>query len=310
MQYRPLGNTGVMVSFLGFSARYLPDPCDRELCEELISYACERGINFFDVSPYTYEGRAETILGTAVQELRRQGQSCLLSSQTGAETELEFWHDLEASLKRLKTDTIDLYHVWRVRSREDWDHRSERGVLKALTRAKEEGLIRYSGFSTFKGDYDLFPILKEAEIDVVSLGYSGLDFPFHKSNSELIKETRKGITVMNPFCYNPSVMNTNDFHFLKIKPEESFEESELRFFMANDDINVLITPFNTRSDIDHMEKSLEKYEHYSPEDIKILRENMKKDYGGFYKRICELDNYPENLEMNRIAAALENVGRS
>lgn len=159
MEYTKLGTSGIEVSRLCLGCMSLGDankgmhtwavPYDES--KEIIRYAYEKGINFFDTAMSYQAGTGEEYLGKAIKELgirkkaviatkytpRNNGE--LLHAYTG-----KAWIEkcLEDSLKRLNTDHIDLYIM------HSWDYKAPvLETLEALTQAKRAGKIRAFGVS-------------------------------------------------------------------------------------------------------------------------------------------------------------------
>jgi aryl-alcohol dehydrogenase-like predicted oxidoreductase len=139
---RPLGRTGERLSIVGFGGIVVKDE-PQESANELVAQAIERDINYFDVAP-AY-GNAEERLGPALEPYRDQVfLACKTErrDRTGAETELR------RSLERLRTDHLDLYQFHAVTKMADVDRiLGEGGAMEAFLAAREEGLVRFIGFS-------------------------------------------------------------------------------------------------------------------------------------------------------------------
>jgi len=142
MEKRRLGKTGAMLSVIGFGGIIVtnetPDKAD-----EYVRRAIVRGINYFDVAP-TY-GNAEEMLGPALEPYRRD---VFLACKTAKRHAGEARAELEQSLKRLRTDHFDLYQLHGVKTDEEVKTiLAPGGALETLVRARDEGLVRYLGFS-------------------------------------------------------------------------------------------------------------------------------------------------------------------
>lgn len=153
MKYRPLGATGLDVSVLSFGASSLGSVF-RDINEEegirTVHTAVEQGINYIDVSPYYGLTKAETVLGKAIKGLSRD--QFLLSTKAGRIGAEEFNYtaahitaSLEASLKRLETDYVDILLL------HDMEFVPFEQVIEeaipALYRLKEQGKARFVGVS-------------------------------------------------------------------------------------------------------------------------------------------------------------------
>jgi len=141
---RKLGRTKEYVTMLGTGGYHVGWTTERD-AQEVIEAAMEGGVRFFDTAESYAEGTSETRYGKYLTPKYRD-LIFLTSKSTGKDAKTVREH-LEASLKRLKTDHIDLYQVHSVTTPEDVDSRIQLGVLDVLLKAKEEGKIRYLGFT-------------------------------------------------------------------------------------------------------------------------------------------------------------------
>jgi aryl-alcohol dehydrogenase-like predicted oxidoreductase len=154
MQMRALGHTGVQVSPLCLGAMMFGSwgNNDRHESARVIHRALDAGINFIDTADVYSRGESEEIVGKALSGGRRE--NVVLATKvhgTMGDDPNEFgnsrrWivHEVEASLRRLKTDWIDLYQIHR--PERDTDIDETLGALSDLVRA---GKVRYIGSSTF-----------------------------------------------------------------------------------------------------------------------------------------------------------------
>ena len=142
MEKRRLGKTGEKLSVIGFGG-ILVSQETAEFSREVVAKAIDRGINYFDVAP-SY-GNAEEMLGPALEPYR---QGVFLACKTGKRTASEARNELEQSLKKLRTDHFDLYQLHAVKTDQDVETiLGPGGALETFVKAREEGLVRYLGFS-------------------------------------------------------------------------------------------------------------------------------------------------------------------
>ena len=156
MRYRQLGRTGLEVSQLCLGAMMFGswgNP-DHEESIRVIHRALDEGINFVDTADVYSAGESEEIVGKALVGRRddvvlatkfhgRMGEG---PNQAGSSRRW-IMQEVEASLRRLRTDWIDLYQVHRPEPFVDIDE-----TLGALTDLVRAGKIRYLGSSTFPAD--------------------------------------------------------------------------------------------------------------------------------------------------------------
>ncbi len=142
MEKRTLGSTGEKLSVLGLGGVVMMDTTF-EQASEYVRLAIDNGINYFDVAP-SY-GDAEVKLGPALEPYR---PDVFLACKTQERKYDGALKELDKSLKNLRTDHFDLYQLHAVRKLEDVDTIfGEDGAIKAFIRARDEGKIRFIGFS-------------------------------------------------------------------------------------------------------------------------------------------------------------------
>jgi aryl-alcohol dehydrogenase-like predicted oxidoreductase len=154
MDYRPLGRTGVKVSPLCLGAMMFGawGNTDHDESVRIIHRALDAGINFIDTADVYSRGESEEIVGKALTGGRRE--NIVLATKvhgTMGDDPNEFgnsrrWitREVENSLRRLRTDWIDLYQIHRPEQDTDIDE-----TLGALTDLVRAGKVRYIGSSTF-----------------------------------------------------------------------------------------------------------------------------------------------------------------
>jgi L-galactose dehydrogenase len=155
MIYRPLGNTGFAVSVIGFGASSLGNEfgdIDSEQGVRAVHLAIDRGVNFFDVSPYYGRTLAEERLGTALQGRR---EKVILATKVGrygrepAECDYSAARvtaSVEGSLQRLRTDHVDLLQVHDVENVADPDQIIEE-TIPAMRKIQRDGKCRAVGIT-------------------------------------------------------------------------------------------------------------------------------------------------------------------
>lgn len=165
---RPLGRTGEELSIIGFGGIVVMGKEQAHANRSVARAATDWGINYFDVAPTYGNGEAEEKLGPALEPYRRRSFLACKTTQRRAPGARE---ELEASLRRLRTDYFDLYQLHSIRSVEDVEIAfGPGGAMETFMRAREEGKVRFLGFSAHsvsaamaamaKHDFDttLFPI--------------------------------------------------------------------------------------------------------------------------------------------------------
>ncbi len=157
MKYRYLGNSGLLVSRLSLGTMTFGAPdwgCDEKESQAIIKNYIEAGGNSIDIADVYAGGRSEEIVGTLMPELNRDGliiaskfslPSGPAITQFGANRK-QIISSCEKSLKRLKTDYIDLYHIHVPDPITPYEE-----TLRAMDDLVRQGKVRYTGSSMFFG---------------------------------------------------------------------------------------------------------------------------------------------------------------
>jgi L-galactose dehydrogenase len=171
MEYRTLGRTGLRVSPIGFGASPLGEEfgaIDPAEGERAVHLAIERGIDFFDTSPFYGRTLSEIRLGQALEGHRSEVILATKCGRYGSE-EFDFSasrvaRSVEESLRRLKTDYLDLLYA------HDIEYGDPAGIIgetiPALDRLKREGKVRFIGISGFPPAY-LRQVAEAVPVDVI-----------------------------------------------------------------------------------------------------------------------------------------------
>lgn len=151
MEYANLGSTGCKVSRFCLGTMMFGGKTDREESIRIIRTAVEAGVNFIDTADVYTETRCETILGEAMEGIRDQ---IVLASKVGMKvgegpndigiSRYHYVRAVEASLKRLRTDRIDVYYVHWPAVRMNLEE-----MMRALDDLVRSGKILYPACSNF-----------------------------------------------------------------------------------------------------------------------------------------------------------------
>jgi len=154
MKYRKLGDSDLDVSEISLGSWLTYGVgVERERALECLDEAFNQGINFIDTANVYGRGAAESFLGEALKDRARDSYVLAtkvyfpMSATDRGLSRAQIEKQLEDSLKRLRTDFVDLYQCHRY----DWDTPLEE-TMEALTRAVEEGKTRYIGFSEWPAE--------------------------------------------------------------------------------------------------------------------------------------------------------------
>ena len=149
MLYRPLGSTGETVSAIGVGGFHLAEQIDEALALRIVRTAIDRGVTFMDNCWDYNEGASESRMGEALRDGYRD--KVFLMTKIDGRSRKEAARQLDESLRRLRTDHIDLVQHHEVIRYED-PHRifAEDGANAALLEARVAGKLRFIGFTGHK----------------------------------------------------------------------------------------------------------------------------------------------------------------
>ena len=154
MKYRKLGDSDLEVSEISLGSWLTYGVgVEADQARACLEEAFNQGINFIDTANVYGRGAAETFLGEALQGHIREDYVLAtkvffpMSATDRGLSRAQIEKQLDASLKRLRTDYVDLYQCHRY----DWDTPLEE-TMEALTRAVESGKARYIGFSEWPAE--------------------------------------------------------------------------------------------------------------------------------------------------------------
>lgn len=156
MEYRKLGNSGLIVSALSLGTMQFGKAMNmgglgQDETTAMVKFALDKGINFIDTADVYSRGESETLLGNALKGIREE---IVLATKVrlpmsgnfnrSGSTRVNILRGVESSLKRLQTDYLDLYQV------HGWDSSTPlEETLTTLNDLVRRGMVRYIGFSNF-----------------------------------------------------------------------------------------------------------------------------------------------------------------
>jgi uncharacterized protein len=206
MLYRELGTTGERVSVIGMGGYHLGKQSDAAESIRLIHSGVDRGITFLDNCWDYNDGISEVRMGQALRVGYRQ--KVFLMTKMDGRTAVDYNKQLEESLGRLQTDTIDLVQFHEVIRMEDPDRIfAAGGAIEAAVAARQAGKIRYIGFTGHKDPAVHLRMLEIAlkhsfHFDTVQMPINVMDAHFRSFTKDVMPVALKqgiGILAMKTF---------------------------------------------------------------------------------------------------------------
>lgn len=219
MKYKTLGDTGLLVSTLCFGAMTfhggkgmfkMLGGTQQDEADKLVKYCLDKGVNFFDTADIYAEGGSEEILGQTFLNLGIQRKDVVIATKCcgrvgsghndiGASRK-HIIEAVDASLKRLQTDYIDLYQIHGNDSVTPIDE-----TLRALDTLVNQGKVRYIGCSNFPAwrlqrALDVSEFKNLARFDTLQAYYSIAGRDLERELIPLMENSGTGLLVWSPLA--------------------------------------------------------------------------------------------------------------
>ena len=246
---RPLGTSGILVSALGLGGYHLAMAGSEREGIRIVHAAVDAGVTFMDNAWEYHDGKSERIMGKALAG-RRDDVFLMTKVCTHGRDRREAMRQLEQSLRRLKTDHLDLWQIHECVYYNDPErHFMRGGVVEALDQARREGKTRLVGFTGHKDPAIHLQMLEhDYPFDTCQLPLNCFDASFEERSFErhvLPELLRRGIS--------PIGMKSLGGDGRQVKAKVITAEEGLRYAMS-------LPVMTTVSGIDSM---------------KVLRQNLK-----------------------------------
>ena len=302
-QHRQLGNTDIRMSDISFGGSRLRGDSD------LVRYALDKGINYFDTAESYTGGDSETVIG---QALKGKRDHVYIVSKGGFGPRVrqdEMMRSLEGSLRRLQTDYVDVYFHHAVND----VRRIQNPEFHAFTeRAREQGKIRYVGLSGHGGRLieSLDYAIDSGKFDVMLVAYNfGQDpsfvqkltrsFDFIAVNPDLPRVLRKakeaGMGVVAMKTLRGAKLNDMEPYQ---KDDATFSQAAFRWVLSNDDVDGLIVTMRSRGDIDEFLVA-SGGTRVTRRDVDLLRRYVTLNDSTYCRPLCDAceASCPENVQI-------------
>ncbi len=307
MVLKNYGKTGKKVSALGFGAmrfrkeEYEKDP---EISAEVVRYALDKGINYFDTAPGYCHDMSETILGLAFKG--RPREEFFISSKSS------YWSDktaddvrrrCETSLKRLNVDSIDFYHMWSIMNLPHYKNvMAPGGPYEGALKLKEEGLIKHLCLSTHAAGHEIEEIIGDGAFEGILLGYNALNFLYRRQGILSAHAKGMGVVTMNPLGGGIIPQCPDYFSFLK-EDELTLVQSALKFNISHKEISVTLSGMGTKEEIDENIEAAKVFEEISEQKLEGLTETLSVSLNALCTGCGYCEPCPEGILIPRMMDA-------
>jgi uncharacterized protein len=197
--HRVLGRTGVEVTAMGLGGYHLGLVKSAREAERIVQAAVDEGITFLDNAWEYHDGRSEEIMGRAIAGGRRDRVFLMTKVCTHGRDRATAMRQLEQSLRRLRTDHLDLWQIHEVVYENDPErHFASGGAVEALEQAKRQGKVRFVGFTGHKDpSIHLKMLARDFPFDTCQMPLNCFDASFRSFETRVLPEVnRRGIAAL------------------------------------------------------------------------------------------------------------------
>jgi aryl-alcohol dehydrogenase-like predicted oxidoreductase len=266
MIYGELGKTGETVSRIGMGGYHLGKQQDPEESIRLIHAGVDAGITFMDNCWDYNDGLSEVRMGQALKTGGYREKVFLMTKMDGRTAE-EYSKQLEQSMGRLQTDMIDLVQFHEVIRMEDPDRIfAKGGAIEAAVKAREQGKIRYIGFTGHKDPAVHLRMLEVAKkndfhFDTVQMPINVMDAHFRSFTQQVMPVAlEQGIGVL--------AMKTFGDHYIlesgTVKPMEALH------YGLTQPVSVVITGIDNQQVLEQALEAVKTFKPMSEAEVKAL----------------------------------------
>ncbi len=300
MIYETYGDTGVEVSAVGFGGMRFTDQDDVDQCADLVKYAYESGITYFDTAPGY--GKSEDLFGVAFKEMlkTRDEKPFYVSTKSNKTHPGDLRRDLETSLRRMGLDYIDFFHMWCIITMDQYEARKAAGALQALEQFKQEGLIKHICVSTHLSGENVGKLLGDYPFEGVLLGYSAMNFAFRDQGLDAASELGRAVVVMNPLGGGLIPDNPDRFGFVKTRSDETVVEGALRFLFNDPRIDVALVGFSEKDHVRTACTAADGFEPIAADKVRAIREELNDSFDQLCTACGYCDHCPEEIPIPKL----------
>jgi len=271
---RPLGKTGVRVSIIALGGWHIGAVKDEKEAIKIMHSALDEGLTFFDNAWDYHDGGSEEIMGKALALDNKRKQCFLMTKNCGRDAKTVKQH-IDDSLRRLRTDHIDLMQFHEINYDNDPDWIIERGGLAEMLKAQKAGKVRFVGFTGHKDPHIHLAMLKRHKWDTVQMPINICDYHYRSFQRLVVPEANKlGVGVIGM-----KGLGGGDSHKGRFVAAKVCTAKEARGYALSQDIASLVCGIDS---MDVLKQDLGIARNFKPlgeEELNQLRDKVKEVAG-------------------------------
>ena len=263
------------LSALGLGAMRLPviggddAKIDEAATEEMVAYAMEKGINYYDTAWGYHGGNSELAMGKALSKYPRENYYLATKFPGYDLSNMDKVEEIfEKQLEKCQTEYFDFYLFHNVCEMNIDAYLDEKhGIFSYLMKQKEEGRIRHLGFSAH-GSCEVMKRFLEAygeHMEFCQIQLNWLDYRFQdaKAKVELLKEYHLPVWVMEPLRGGrlAALSEETEARLKELRPDEGIPAWAFRFLQALPEVTVVLSGM---SNMEQLKENIETFETDKP----------------------------------------------
>ena len=266
---------GLKLSALGMGAMRLPvidgddSRIDEAAAKEMVGWAMEHGINYYDTAWGYHDGKSETVMGNLLAEYPRESFYLATKFPGYDLSNMDKVEEIfEEQLKKCKVEYFDFYLFHNV-CEMNIDAYLERshGIYEYLMKQKEAGRIRHLGFSAHGSREVIERFLeaygKDMEFCQLQINYLDWNFQDAKGKVELLKQHNIPVWVMEPLRGGrlASLAETEEAKLKTLRPDETVPAWAFRFLQSIPEVTMILSGM---SNLEQLKQNIWTFEKDSP----------------------------------------------
>ena len=280
MEKRKMEKLGIETSLLGFGCMRFPVTAEGKIdgaeAEKMLDKAIAAGVNYIDTAYPYHGGESEPFVGKALKKYDR-GSFYLATKLPcwNVETREDVERIFQEQLSRLQTDYIDFY-LMHALDQAKFDKMCELGCIEILEKYKEEGKIRYLGFS-FHDSYEAFEKIlcyRDWDFCQIQLNYMDTDTQAGLKGYRLAEERQVPLVIMEPVKGGSLAAFAEDItgKFRALDAEASIASYALRWVGSLPNVKVILSGMSTMEQVEDNLKTFADFRPLSEAEDGTVRE--------------------------------------
>ncbi|MFN0164909.1 MAG: aldo/keto reductase [Bryobacteraceae bacterium] len=287
---RVFGRTGVSLTVIGQAGGRFP-LINRDEARAVVRRAYDLGINYFDNAHAYWNGRSEEVYGDVLPPFRKD---VFITTKSAGRTRKDAEAQLHLSLKRLKTDYVDLWQIHAVSEMSDVETIfGPGGAIEAFEAAKKAGKCRFFGFTGHRDPYVHLEMLKRYQ------GYDTILMPLHAADPSYLSFERLAL----PVAVDRKLGIQGMKNFGNAKLLSVLSAKECLSYVLSLPVHCTTIGATTIGQLEDDVRIAQNFKPYTPEEMDELRKrasSMKGPITEDWKRNIEvradLDTRPRHVE--------------